>query len=71
MNPTTLAEKLDALLATSLTYREIAERAGCDASTIFRIRSGTIINPSYSVGVAIDVMHAKLPRKQKTKNQAA
>ncbi|WP_280568180.1 helix-turn-helix transcriptional regulator [Chromohalobacter sp. 296-RDG] len=56
-----LAEKLAAILATrSVTYRSVAERAGCDVSTLYRIRSGAIVNPSYTVGRAIDDLHAEL-----------
>lgn len=57
MSHETLPEKLKTLLAGSLTYRAIAQRAGCDTSTIFRIRSGDIVNPSYSVGIAIDALY--------------
>ncbi|WP_062359816.1 helix-turn-helix domain-containing protein [Vreelandella aquamarina] len=60
MHGTELAEKLEALLASGVTYKAIAERAGCDASTIYRIRSGAIANPLYSTGRAIDEMHAEL-----------
>lgn len=55
-----LAEKLEKLLASGITYKAVAERAGCDASTIYRIKSGAIINPLYSTGRAIDEMHAEM-----------
>lgn len=70
MSTTDLPKKLDELLASGLTYKAIAERAKCDTSTIFRIRSGQIINPSYLAGKAIDEMHAELtqqPKKPKRK----
>ncbi|TKD30004.1 helix-turn-helix domain-containing protein [Azotobacter chroococcum] len=65
MTSNTLASKLAALLDAGFTYKAIAERANCDSSTIFRIRSGAVTNPSYSVGSAIDVMYASLNRKPK------
>ncbi len=54
MTNLTLAEKVEALLAAKMTYRAIAERAGCDTSTVFRIKNGAVVNPSYAVGSAID-----------------
>lgn len=57
MTDLTLAEKVEALLAAKMTYKAIAERAGCDTSTIFRIRNGDVVNPSYSVGIAIDALY--------------
>ncbi|MCY1307883.1 hypothetical protein D9M70_578490 [compost metagenome] len=71
MTTLTLAAKLEALLSAGFTYKAIAERAGCDTSTIFRIRSGAIGNPSYSVGTAIDVMHSELPKKPRPNGKAA
>lgn len=70
MTNTNLASKLDALLSAGFTYKAIAERAGCDTSTIFRIRSGAIGNPSYSVGTAIDSMHSELPKESSPKQVA-
>ncbi|HCP6254997.1 TPA: hypothetical protein OE145_003931 [Pseudomonas aeruginosa] len=64
MTTPTLATKVKDLLAARKTYRAIAERAGCDPSTIFRISKGAIENPSYSVGSAIDLMHAELTPEQ-------
>lgn len=58
-----LNQKLETLLAGQSTYKAIAERAGCDISTIYRIKTGAIANPSYSVGVAIDAMYAEAVRK--------
>jgi uncharacterized protein YerC len=55
-----LAEKLEAILASGATYKAVAEKAGCNISTIYRIRTGEVINPSYSVGRSIDEMHAAL-----------
>ncbi|CRN07979.1 hypothetical protein PYEL_38330 [Pseudomonas sp. URMO17WK12:I11] len=73
MSATDLPKKLDALLGSGLTYKAIAERAKCDVSTIFRIRSGQIGNPSYVAGTAIDQMHEELCRngKQTSKKSAA
>lgn len=70
MHTTDLPKKLDALLGSGLTYKTVAERAGCDASTIFRIRAGQISNPSYIAGRAIDEMYAELLTQQ-TKQQLA
>lgn len=66
MTATDLPKKLDALLHSGMTYKSIAERAKCDASTIFRIRAGQISNPSYIVGTAIDQMHAEITQEGKT-----
>lgn len=73
MSATDLPKKLDALLGSGWTYKAIAERAKCDISTIFRIRSGHIGNPSYIAGIAIDQMHGELVRsgKPSTKKSAA
>ncbi|GEK49169.1 hypothetical protein HPA02_34520 [Bisbaumannia pacifica] len=60
MKDNDLAAKLEAILASGATYKSVAKRAGCDASTIYRIRTGAVTNPSYSVGCAIDAMHAEL-----------
>lgn len=65
MATTDLSKKLDDLLGSSLTYKAVAERAKCDISTIFRIRSGQITNPSYSVGKAIDDLHDELKAAEK------
>lgn len=73
MSATDLPNKLDALLGSGLTYKAIAERAKCDISTVFRIRNGQIINPSYIAGKAIDLMHDELtkPVKAPGKKQVA
>ena len=65
MSATDLPNKLDALLGSGWTYKAIAERAKCDISTIFRIRNGQIINPSYIAGRAIDQMHDEMARTSK------
>ncbi|MEG1625087.1 MULTISPECIES: helix-turn-helix domain-containing protein [unclassified Pseudomonas] len=65
MSATDLPKKLDALLGSGMTYKAIAERAKCDISTVFRIRNGQIINPSYVAGTAIDQMHAELAKNGK------
>ncbi|SHM45880.1 hypothetical protein SAMN05216593_10110 [Pseudomonas asturiensis] len=69
MSATDLPNKLDALLGSGLTYKAIAERAKCDISTIFRIRSGQISNPSYIVGIAIDQMHVELGKSTKASDK--
>lgn len=71
MSATDLPKKLDVLLASGWTYKAIAERAKCDTSTIFRIRSGHISNPSYTAGTAIDQMYAELPDDRKLPSQSA
>lgn len=55
-----LAKKLEAILASGATYKTVAKHAECDVSTVYRIKTGSIINPSYSVGRAIDEMHAAM-----------
>ena len=71
MSATDLPNKLDALLGSGLTYKAIAERAKCDISTIFRIRTGQISNPSYIAGSAIDLMHEELAKPAKTAGKTA
>lgn len=73
MSATDLPEKLNALLGSGFTYKAIAERAKCDISTIFRIRNGDIVNPSYIAGKAIDLMHEELakPVKAPSKKRVA
>ena len=63
MTAKSLPAKLTELLASGMTYKVIASRANCADSTIFRIKNGDIDNPSYSVGAAIDAMHASLRKK--------
>jgi hypothetical protein len=71
MSATDLPNKLDALLGSGWTYKAIAERAKCDISTIFRIRSGQISNPSYIAGRAIDLMHEELAKPAKPPKKTA
>lgn len=54
MHSNELATKLEAILASGATYKTVAEAANCDTSTIYRIRTGAITNPSYTIGKAID-----------------
>jgi len=51
---------VDDLLESGRTYKELAEKAGCDTSTIYRIKTGFIANPKFSIGMAIGAMHAEL-----------
>ena len=69
MSTHTLKDKVVELL-TAATYKAIASRAGCDTSTIFRIRNGHIANPSYSVGKAIDEMHLDHTKAKRRKPAA-
>lgn len=64
MSEKTLSQKVEALIQDGMTGSSIAERAGCDSSTISRIRRGQIGNPAYSVGIAIDQMHAELVQRK-------
>lgn len=63
MEHRTLAQKVEAILASGVTYKIVAERAECDVSTIQRIKTGAIANPRYSVGCAIDSFYAELCTK--------
>lgn len=63
MAEVTLPQKIDALLGGEWTYKALAQHAGCDISTISRIRTGAIANPSYSVGVAIDALYEDHKKK--------
>ncbi len=60
MSEKNLSQKVEALIQGGMTGSAIAEKAGCDSSTISRIRRGLIGNPAYSVGIAIDQMYADL-----------
>jgi hypothetical protein len=71
MSATDLPNKLNALLGSGWTYKAIAERAKCDISTIFRIRSGQISNPSYIAGRAIDLMHEEITKPTKPPKKTA
>lgn len=71
MSATDLPNKLNALLGSGWTYKAIAERAKCDISTIFRIRSGQISNPSYIAGRAIDLMHEEMTKPTKPPKKSA
>lgn len=66
----TLQDKLVAVLGAGFTYRAVAELAGCDISTIARIKSGSTMNPNYATGSAIDSLYAGLAKKQSKKTAA-
>ncbi|WP_062390890.1 helix-turn-helix domain-containing protein [Pseudomonas abietaniphila] len=57
-------QKVEAIRASGLSYAEIAERCSVDTSTIFRIRQGSIADPRYSVGLAIDDLYCSTQRKK-------
>lgn len=57
-------QKVEAIRNSGLAYTEIAERCGVDTSTIFRIRHGSIVDPRYSVGSAIDALYCAITRKK-------
>lgn len=57
MSEIALSEKVDALIKGGMTGKSIAQKAGCDSSTISRIRSGFICDPNYSIGSAIDELY--------------
>lgn len=57
-------QKVEAIRESGLAYTQIAERCGVDTSTIFRIRKGSITDPSYSLGVAIDELYSAITRKK-------
>jgi uncharacterized protein YerC len=63
MSTVALPKKIEDLLATGMTYKSIAEKTGCDMSTIFRIKKGDISRPSYAIGSAIDELHSNLEEK--------
>jgi len=66
MSKKPLSEKVDELIRSGMTGKVIADSAGCDASTISRIRSGFISNPAYSVGTAIDHLYDEFFRSGKS-----
>lgn len=66
MSDKPLSKKVDELIRSGMTGKVIAGKAGCDASTISRIRSGLISNPAYSVGVTIDRLYGELSKKGKS-----
>lgn len=56
--------KVEAIRDSGLAYTQIAERCGVDTSTIFRIRQGSITDPRYSLGMAIDDLYCAVMRKK-------
>jgi predicted transcriptional regulator len=60
-------KKVEAIRDSGIAYTEIAERCGVDTSTIFRIRHGSIVDPRYSVGIAIDELYCSVLRKKQRK----
>lgn len=59
MSVKALSAKVDALIMSGMTGKDIARRVQCDSSTISRIRAGQISNPTYSLGIAIDLLYAE------------
>jgi predicted transcriptional regulator len=53
MSTKSLPKMVCELLATGYSYKELAILAGCDTSTISRIKTGFIADPRFSVGTAI------------------
>ncbi len=67
MERLSISEMVEELIGSGMTGKAIAEIAGCDTSTISRIRHGQIIDPKHSVGVAIEDLHRKaIPGHTKT-----
>lgn len=58
----TLAQKLEAILASGHSQTSVAKEIGCDISTIYRIRIGVIPDPRYSIGQQIDRLWQKSKR---------
>jgi len=58
---TTFARKVADLIDAGMSCKRIATLAGCDPSTIYRLKVGDIEEPRYSVGKLIDELHAGLP----------
>lgn len=58
VNPT-LSEMVKALRAEGVTSSAIAQRVGCDASTIYRIREGLIADPKHSIASAIQSIYTE------------
>ncbi|MNN93747.1 hypothetical protein D3C81_2122510 [compost metagenome] len=71
MSTTSLSRKVDDLLDSGMAYKVIASFAKCDYSTIYRIKTGEIDDPRYSVGSAIDELHAGLRKKSAVRKTAA
>ena len=57
-------QKVEAIRASGLAYSEIADKCRVDTSTIFRIRHGSIVDPRYSVGLAIDDLYNAVQRRK-------
>lgn len=55
------SRKVNDLIGSGMTYKSLASKANCDPSTIYRLKSGEIEEPRYSVGRVIDELHAGLP----------
>lgn len=63
MNDYQLADKLRAIVESGISCHDIARKADCDVTTIYRIRSGSILNPKYSVGITIDRLYRNARRR--------
>lgn len=57
MSKPTLSEMVKALIAGGTAGRVIAERCGCDISTVWRIREQKITDPRHSVASAIESLY--------------
>lgn len=54
MQETNFPEKIRKLGEKGIKCRDIAEAAGCAVSSVYRVRDGLIVNPSYLIGKTID-----------------
>ena len=64
MSKLSLSEKVIHLKQHGVAYKQIAEQAGCNISTIYRIRDQLITDPSYSIGKTIDDLVSGLSEPQ-------
>lgn len=67
MKEPTLAQRLEEIFESGLSYKDIASHCGCDVSTLYRIKEGRIEDPRYSVGKAIVDLHKRVTARVKKK----
>lgn len=60
MSTITMQARVEALLAANVSKKTIATHCGCDESTIYRIRTGAIKDPRFSIGEGIIKLYDQL-----------
>jgi predicted transcriptional regulator len=61
---TDLQKVIKQLIKAGFTEKELADKAGCAQPTIHRIKKGEIKNPGFSIGSALQSVHAEHFKQQ-------